>query len=221
MNYIVYYRVSTQKQGQSGLGLEAQEHAVNNYLRPTDTILNVFTEIESGRKDNRPKLAQAIQIAKLKNATLLIAKIDRLARSVRVITELQESNIKFTACDCPEANETMIQMLAVMAQWEARQISERTKLALAQAKLRGVKLGNPENLKTTKSDRQKGIREAVRKANVFAESMLPVIDDIKQEGFTSLRAIARELNERQFKTARGSEWTPTAVKNLLSRLITA
>lgn len=218
--YVIYYRVSTARQGKSGLGLQAQELAVSNYLRPTDEVLNTFTEVESGRKDNRPKLAVAIQTARLKNAILLIAKIDRLARSVRFITELQESKIRFTACDCPEANETMIQILAVMAQWEAKQISDRTKAALAQAKLRGVRLGNPQNLKTTSGDRAKGNRIAKLKADEFATSMLPIIRNIQEQGLKSLRAIARELNERQFKTARSSNWTPTTVKNLLSRMET-
>ena len=216
-NYVIYYRVSTHKQGVSGLGLKAQEHAVMNYLRPSDKILNTFTEIESGRKDSRPKLAEAIQTAKLKNAFLLIAKLDRLARSVRFITELQESKVKFVACDCPEANETMIQMLAIMAQWEAKQISERTKSALAQAKKRGVKLGNPQNLKTTEADRAKGARVAKQMADDFASSMLPVIESIKERGIKSNRGIARELNNLEFKTARNCKWTDTAVRNIIIR----
>jgi DNA invertase Pin-like site-specific DNA recombinase len=218
--YVVYYRVSTQKQGISGLGIIAQENAVKNFLRPTDEVLNIFKEVESGKKDNRPKLAVAIQTARLKNATLLIAKIDRLARSVRFITELQESKVKFVACDCPEANDTMVQMLAVMSQWEAQQISNRTKLALAEARRRGVKLGNPQNLITTTEDRLKGTQAAKENANEFAKLMYPMIEDIKEQGLITLRAIARELNQRQFKTARKSTWTPTGVKNLLARIET-
>lgn len=217
MNYIIYYRVSTTRQGQSGLGLKAQEQAVYNFLRPTDRVLNTFIEVESGRKNDRPKLLSAIQTARLKNATVLIAKIDRLARSVKFITDLQESKVKFTACDCPEANETMVQILAVMAQWEAKQISLRTKLALKQATLRGVTLGNPQNLKTTTEDRQKGVIKLKEKADAFAESMLPVIADIREEGIHTYLGISKELNSRQFRTVRNCAWTPTAVKNLLRR----
>lgn len=217
MKYVAYYRVSTKKQGYSGLGIEAQKAMVAGFLKPDDEVLDEFTEVESGRCKNRPILIKALLFAKHKNATLLIAKLDRLTRSVRFITELQESNVKFVACDCPEANETMVQLMVVMAEWEARQTSERTKAALAQAKLRGVKLGRPQNLRTTQADRQKAVKALQEKADNFAKSMMPIISDIQSGGIVSYRGIARELNRRDFKTSRKRQWTGTTVRNLLKR----
>ncbi len=217
MRYIIYFRVSTQKQGISGLGLEAQQAQVKRFLKPADVVLDTFTEIESGRNPDRPILAEAILMAGLKGATLLIAKLDRLARSVYFITKLQEAKVKFVACDCPEANDMHIQLLAVFAEYESKLISERTKAALAQAKLRGVKLGNPQNLKTSPEDRLKAILSNQRNADKFAKQMMPIIKDIQECGIISYRGIARELNKRQFQTRRKCRWHGNTVKNLLKR----
>ncbi len=217
MRYVIYFRVSTQQQGVSGLGLEAQQTQVKQFLKPDDVVLDTFTEIESGRNPDRPILAEAILMAGLKGAILLIAKLDRLARSIFFISKLQDSKVKFIACDCPQANETMIQMIAVFAEYESKQISERTKAALAQAKLRGVKLGNPQNLKTSPEDRLKAIRARQKKADDFVKSMMPIIKDIQKGGIISYRGIAKELNIREFKTRRLCQWHGNTVKNLLKR----
>lgn len=141
-HYIAYYRVSTTRQGQSGLGLEAQQQAVKQYLNGGNwQILAEFTEIESGKRNDRPKLAEAIALCKRLQATLVIAKLDRLARNVHFISGLMESGVEFVAVDNPNANRLMLHMLAAFAEHEREQISRRTKDALAAAKARGVKLG--------------------------------------------------------------------------------
>ena len=138
--FVAYYRVSTQRQGVSGLGLEAQRKAVSDYLAGNAPLAE-FTEIESGRKKNRPQLIAALALAKKQKATLVIAKMDRLARNVSFIANLIETNVKFVAVDMPEADRSFLQMAAVFAEWEGRKISERTKAALAAAKARGTVLG--------------------------------------------------------------------------------
>ena len=161
LQFVTYYRVSTQKQGTSGLGLEAQRSAVANYLaRSSKTVLAEFVEIETGKGanalDRRPQLRMALEICKKHGATLLLAKIDRLARNVHFVTGLIETGVEFIAADMPNANKVMIQMHAVMSEWERDQISERTKAALASAKARGVILGatGPANLKHNTEERQ-------------------------------------------------------------------
>ena len=144
--FVAYYRVSTQRQGQSGLGLEAQQAAVTAFTKD-QAIIAEFTEIESGRKNNRPQLAEALALAKKHKAILVIAKLDRLARNVHFISGLLESNVQFIAADMPEADRTFLQMAAVFAEWEAKKISERTKSALQMAKARGTKLGSPSSTK--------------------------------------------------------------------------
>ena len=213
MNYIVYYRVSTVRQGQSGLGIEAQKTSVSQFLKHNDIILEEYTEIESGRKSDRLILKQALTAARLKNAVLLIAKLDRLARSVHFISQLQESKVKFVCADCPEANDTMIQMLSVFAEFEAKAISKRTKSALAAAKKRGVKLGNPNNLKNILLGSINGHKSQTRYADDFAMEKSEIIKSI--EGNYS--QIAVELNSMGFKTARGSKWAPTSVKRVIQR----
>ena len=145
MKFVAYYRVSTAKQGRSGLGLEAQRASVQAYLRD-GRIVAEYVEVESGKRDDRPKLAQAIAHAQREGATLIIAKLDRLARSVAFIFALRDSGAKFIACDMPEANTLTIGLLAAMAQHERELISERTKAALAAKKARGFVLGSPQNL---------------------------------------------------------------------------
>ena len=140
--FVTYYRVSTDKQGRSGLGLEAQQAAVRNYLDgATWELVGEFTEVESGRKSERPELARALALCKKRKATLVIARLDRLARNVHFISGLMEAKVKFVACDMPEATPFMLHIYAAVAQKEARAISARTKAALAAAKQRGVRLG--------------------------------------------------------------------------------
>ena len=206
MQYIAYYRVSTQRQGQSGLGLEAQQHAVQGY-----DIIAEYTEVESGKNNNRPELARALAHAKEIGATLLIAKLDRLARNVHFITGLLEAGVPIQCADMPEADRTFLQMAAVFAEWEGRRISDRTKAALAAAKRRGVKLGSPDPAKggaATASVR----RDATTKV---APQAMPVITALRAAG-QSLRAIASALNEAQIPTAMGGQWHASSVRNLIN-----
>ena len=203
--YIAYYRVSTQRQGQSGLGLDAQRAAVSGY-----DIVAEYTEIESGKKNNRPQLSLALAHAKEIGATLLIAKLDRLARNVHFITGLIDAGVPITCADMPEADRTFLQMAAVFAEWEGRRISERTKAALAQAKARGVKLGAPDPRKGGAATAN--IRKE-RTANV-APVALPIINTLRKAG-QSLRTIASALNEAQIPSAMGGQWHASSVRNLM------
>ncbi len=212
--YVTYYRVSTQRQGQSGLGLEAQRSAVQAFLTGKEIIAE-FTEIESGRKNNRPQLAAALALAKKQKATLVIAKLDRLARNVHFISGLLESNVQFVAADMPEADRTFLQMVAVFAEWEARKISERTKLALAEAKLRGTKLGSPSPHIGSKA----GLKAINDRCNVYLENISPILQDIVGDVGFNLRAIAARLQRRGIKTAKGLDvWHPAQVGKLLRKV---
>lgn len=235
MRTINYYRVSTAKQGRSGLGLEAQRAAVEAFCaqRGCDT-LGEYIEVESGRKNNRPKLLEAIQHAKVTGATLLIAKIDRLGRNLAFITMLQEAKVKFVAVDNPEANELTVHILAAMAQAEAKAISSRTKEALQAVKARGTwrkadgtkyksgdRLGSPLGVAafgdTTQQGRENGVAVIVENAQTFAETIRPIIDAIIADGHTSLRQIAAELDTRGINTARGGGWSPNVVSHIIAR----
>ena len=212
--YITYYRVSTQRQGQSGLGLEAQRSAVQNFLAGKEIIAE-FTEVESGRKNDRPQLAQALALAKKNKATLVIAKLDRLARNVHFISGLLESGVQFVAADMPEADRTFLQMAAVFAEWEARKISERTKSALQAAKERGTKLGSP----TPELGSKRGTEALVARANAYATKVAPSINQIIAQVGTGLREVAAELQYRGIKTARGNDvWHPAQVAKLIRRV---
>ncbi len=140
-NFVAYYRVSTDKQGQSGLGLDAQRHAVASYLSGRADIVAEFTEVESGKKHDRPQLAAALAECRWRRAKLVIAKLDRLARNVYFISGLMESGVEFVAGDMPEANRLTLHILAAVAEHEREMISKRTKEALAVAKTRGTRLG--------------------------------------------------------------------------------
>ena len=206
MKFIVYYRVSTPRQGQSGLGIEAQKHACAHY-----DIVAEYTEVESGKKSNRPELAKALAHAKKIGATLLIAKLDRLARNVHFITGLLEAGVPITCADMPEADRTFLQMAAVFAEWEGRRISERTKDGLAAAKRRGKKLGSPN---PAKGGSVTGAKRASATAQVAPEA-LPIINALRKAG-QSLRAIASALNEAQIPTAMGGQWHASSVRNLIN-----
>lgn len=221
--FVPYYRVSTERQGRSGLGLEAQQEAISNFKRsrPDATFLQEFTEVESGtRKGNaRPRLQQAIEFARAKNATLLIAKLDRLARNVHFVSGLMESKVNFLALDLPEANRLTIHIMAAFAEHEADCISQRTKAALAARKARGLPLGNPQNLLDTHraAGRIEIARQRREKALHFSFQVAPLLTKLQNEGL-SLNKIAHELNTRQISTASGrtGSWTATAVKNCLA-----
>jgi len=204
--YIAYYRVSTQRQGQSGLGLDAQRFAVQGY-----DIIEEFTEVESGKKTDRPQLEAALAMAKEKGATLLIAKIDRLARNVHFISGLLDANVPIKCADMPEADRTFLQMAAVFAEWEGRRISERTKAALAQAKARGITLGSPD---PSKGGKVTGKARKAATAKVAPEAM-PIIRTLRKAG-QSLRAIASALNEAGIPSAMGGQWYASSVRNLIN-----
>jgi len=204
--YIAYYRVSTQRQGQSGLGLDAQRAAVAGY-----DIIAEYTEVESGKKAQRPELAAALAHAKKTGATLLIAKLDRLARNVHFITGLLEAGAPIVCADMPEADRTFLQMAAVFAEWEGRRISERTKAALAAAKARGTKLGSPCPAKGGAATA--GIRRDA--TTEVAPQAMPVITALRSAG-QSLRAIASALNDAGIPTAMGRQWHASSVRNLIN-----
>jgi DNA invertase Pin-like site-specific DNA recombinase len=215
--FIAYYRVSTQKQGQSGLGLEAQESAVMSYLNGGRwELVESFTEIETGKGANalerRPQLRAALEQCKKMKATLVIAKLDRLARNVHFVSGLIESGVEFMAADMPHANKTMIQIHAVMSEHERDQISARTKAALAAAKARGVMLGaaGAANLKPNIEERQQAAEE-------FAGKLKGVIEGMKARGL-SQRAMCDELNKLGIKTARGGEWSLIQLQRVMSRI---
>ena len=217
--FVAYYRVSTKKQGQSGLGLEAQKDAVADYLNGGHwTLLDQFTEIESGKRSDRPELAKALAMCRLRGATLVVAKLDRLARNVHFLSGLMESKVPFVAADMPQANNLTIHVLAAVAEAEAQAISQRTKAALKAAKARGVVLGGDKG--NLPSLARKGNRASIKSRRTLAqeraEDLLPVIADVRQQGVTSLRGIAAELNKRGIPAARGGEWTATQVRRMLA-----
>ena len=216
-NFISYYRVSTQKQGQSGLGLEAQKNSVVNYLNGGNwNLIQEFTEIETGKGadalDRRPQLKAAIDACKKQKATLVIAKLDRLARNVHFISGLIETGIDFVCADMPQANKVMLQMYSVMSEWERDQISNRTKLALQAAKARGVKLGvaGKDNLKPNIEERQQAAKE-------FAMKLKGTIEGMQSRGL-SQRAMVEELNNLGIKATKGGKWNlfqlQIVIKNL-------
>jgi DNA invertase Pin-like site-specific DNA recombinase len=218
--FIAYYRVSTQRQGRSGLGLEAQQEAVRNHLNGGDwRIVAEFTEIESGKRKDRPKLTEALAACRVHGAKLIIAKLDRLARNVAFVSALMDAGVEFEAVDFPQANRLTIHILAAVAEHEAKVISERTKAALAAAKRRGVKLGGYRaGAKLTAKARQAGVKAVQARADARAADLAPIVRELRVAGKTSLRAIADELNARHIATPRGGQWLAGSVSQLLARI---
>lgn len=220
MSYIAYYRVSTDRQGQSGLGLEAQRDAVARYVGIGDgQLLQEFTEIESGTRKklkHRPMLEAALRLAKREKAVLVVAKLDRLARDVQFVSELLNSQVKFICADMPEADRTFLQMMAVFAEHEGRRIGERTKDALQALKKQGKKLGSP----SPQVGSAAGTKALQELAGSYASRVGPVVRDIMdRSGANTLRDIAKALSERGILTPRGNtEWSPSQVNNLLKRV---
>ncbi len=187
-NVIAYYRVSTDRQGRSGLGLEAQREAVADFvIAKSWSLAGEFTEIESGKRKDRPKLAQAIAETKRIKGKLVIAKLDRLARNVHFISGLMETGVDFVAVDMPTADRFMLHVYAAMAEEEGRRISQRTKAALAAAKARGVELG--KNGRTL-------VQAHKAEAETYALSLFPIIMALRKDGYRTVRAITEALNER-------------------------
>jgi DNA invertase Pin-like site-specific DNA recombinase len=215
MDYILYLRASTQRQGQSGLGLEGQRLIAHRFLQPGDRILSEYIEVESGRKHNRPEMAQAIVETRSAGATLLVAEMSRLARSVYFTSKLMEERVRFKACDIPNADEFTINIMAAVAQKAAKDISESTKRGLAAKKARGFTLGTPANF----TDHSRGVgREAMQRnaqehvANKQARRLAGLL---RQQNFT-LAAIAAELNAHGYRTRRGGLFYKTSVLRLLA-----
>jgi DNA invertase Pin-like site-specific DNA recombinase len=218
MRFVSYLRVSTERQGQSGLGLEAQRAAIAVYTSGRGDLVAEFVEVESGKRSDRPELEKALAEAKRAGAVLVIAKLDRLARNVAFIATLIERKIEIAACDMPEANRVFLHIMAAMAEHEAQAISDRTKAALAAAKARGQALGwsIPGRQDEQRDAARKGAARNAEKADRHAGTVRPLIASLKGQGM-SLRAIAAELNARNVKTARGGDWHAMTVRNALQR----
>ncbi|MGU3419547.1 recombinase family protein [Methylobacterium sp. D54C] len=216
--FVGYYRVSTAKQGRSGLGLEAQQSAVHGYLNGGDwSLVAEVVEVESGKRSDRPKLAEALRLCRLHKATLVIAKLDRLARNVAFVSALMESGVEFVAVDFPQANRLTVHILAAVAEHEAKAISERTKAALAAAKARGVRLGGDRGVVLSAEAKAKGAAVRIAKADSRAADLLPIIQDIRAAGATTLQAVADALNAKGITTARGGQWSPVQVQRIEAR----
>ncbi len=222
MRIVAYERVSTARQGASGLGLAAQRQAIETYATARHAeILARFTEVESGRCPDRPQLARALHLAKVTGAVLVIAKLDRLSRNAAFLLALRDSGVKFAAVDLPEANDLTVGIMALVAQQEREAISRRTKKALAVARSRGVRLGNPNGAAALQRAGEGGValRAAIAcNADRHARDLAPVLEDIRAHGHSSLGAIAAELNARGMLTRRGGRWHKSTVINLLARL---
>ncbi|TXN25135.1 recombinase family protein [Methylobacterium sp. WL9] len=216
--FISYLRVSTAKQGASGLGLEAQRAAVTEYLNGGRwTVINEVVEVESGKRNDRPKLAEALRLCRLHNATLVIAKLDRLSRDAAFLLNLQAGNVRFVAADMPEANEMVVGIMAVVAQAERKMISTRTKAALAAAKARGVKLGGDRGVVPPAGASARGGAVTKSRASARAWDVAPVIEEVQADGAVSLRQIAAGLNARGIPTARGGQWSAVQVKRVMEQ----
>ncbi len=235
--FVAYYRVSTEKQGRSGLGLEAQQEAVRSYLNGGAwTLVAEVVEVESGKKNDRPRLAEALRLCRLHGAVLIIAKLDRLARNVAFISNLMESGVEFTAVDFPQANRLTVHILAAVAEHEREMISKRTKDALASKRAFYARLTEQEKAELRLRGKatqlggnrgkihlayQKGA-EASRivrsgKADRRAADVAPIVQEL-QAGGASLRKVATTLNDRHIPTSRGSRWTATQVARVMSRV---
>jgi DNA invertase Pin-like site-specific DNA recombinase len=219
--FVAYYRVSTERQGRSGLGLEAQRTAVAQFIRDRGTLIGSFVEVETGKGRNalakRPELRQALEFCQRRRATLVIAKLDRLSRSVAFIAGLMESRVPFVAVDAPDKEPFVLHIRAAMAEEEGRKISERTRAALAAAKARGTKIGSDE---TRRRNAPRGAASTKAAADLFARNTLPIIREIQAAGARTLRDIARSLAARGVATARGRRWDATQVRRILLRTAT-
>jgi DNA invertase Pin-like site-specific DNA recombinase len=217
--WVSYLRVSTDRQGKSGLGIEAQRNAVGDYLNGGNwALVKEFVEVESGKRTDRPKLAEAIQACRVYGAKLVIAKLDRLSRDAHFLLGLEKAGVDFVAADMPNANRLTVGIMAMVAEEERRMISKRTKDALAAAKRRGTKLGGDRGVVPSKKTRQMGVAALQARADAKATDLAPIIRELQAAGATSLRAIAAGLNEAGVSTARGGKWSSPQVMRVLERL---
>lgn len=223
MKYIIYYRVSTKRQGIHGLGMDAQTKMVQDYINANPgQILGEYREVESGRKKNRPELKKALAHAKLGHATLIIAKLDRLARNVAFIANLRESGVEFICCDQPHATKFTIHILAAVAEQEVDMIRERTKAALAAYKARGGLLGakhpnyKPISLEVRARAQKLGSEANKTAAITTYQDVLPMMAAARRAG-DSYAKIASHLNRMSWPTRCGKTWTATQVMRVLKR----
>jgi DNA invertase Pin-like site-specific DNA recombinase len=221
--HIGYLRVSTKGQGESGLGIEAQQAAIEAYAKQASALLlTCYVEVESGKLSDRPELARALAHARRSKATLVVAKLDRLARNVAFLSALMDSKVPFVACDNPHANRLTLHILAAVAEAEAVAISQRTRAALAAYKARGGKLGGelPQCRNLTQEARQLGAERsgiaATKAANEAYADLGPTMAELRDKGLT-LQAIAGELNAQGHTTRRGKPWNATQVGRVLER----
>lgn len=221
--FVAYYRVSTRSQGRSGLGIAAQREAVARYLNGGEwRIIGEFTEIESGKRRDRPELERALAVARAHRAPLVVAKVDRLTRSVSFLSRLLDAGVDVRFADLPAiegpTGRFMLQQMAAVAELEAGFISDRTKRALAAAKRRGVKLGGDRGARLTRKQRQAGSAVISSRATQRACDLAPVLTELRERGVISLSAIAQALTERGIPTARGGrEWLPEQVRRVLAK----
>lgn len=217
-----YYRVSTDAQGRSGLGLEAQRKAVRSLCDSRGwEIVSEFTEVESGKRNDRPQLLAALDHARLTGAKLVVAKLDRLSRDAAFTLQLRNSGVDFTCADNPDVNRLTIGLLAVINEDERERISERTRSALAAAKARGQRLGNPNGaaaLRRAAKGNNASVQAIKQGADEFAEGLRETVERIRSFGTHSLASLAVELNAAHIRTARGGQWHASSVRNLLVRL---
>jgi DNA invertase Pin-like site-specific DNA recombinase len=216
--FVAYYRVSTTKQGINGLGMDAQRDAVARYLNCGDwKLIGEFAEVESGKRNNRQEMEKAIALCRKEGATLLIAKLDRLARNAAFLLNLRDSGVDFIAVDMPHADKFTVGIMALVAEKERDMISQRTRDGLAAARRRGIKLGNPRPAQALKGAQAANLASA----DAYARRLVPVVQEIRAAHVTALRQIAQCLNARGYKTPHGKAFKAQSVKNLLGRVPTA
>lgn len=207
--FVAYYRVSTDRQGRSGLGLEAQKKAVQDFLNGGQwSLVAELTEVETGKANERPELSKALALCRKHKAKLVIAKLDRLSRNLAFIATLMDSGVEFIAVDNPHANKLTIHILAAVAQHEREMIGERTRAALQAAKRRGVKLGRNGAERLAPANRKAAVQRAM--------ALAPLIKELSQAGL-SARQMAQELTQRKIPTASGGQWHAQSVRRLCVR----
>jgi DNA invertase Pin-like site-specific DNA recombinase len=221
--FVAYYRVSTDRQGKSGLGLEAQRAAVEVYLNGGRwRIVEEFTEVESGKRADRPELDKALTAARLHRCPLVVSKVDRLTRSVAFLSRLLEAGVDVRFADLPQiegaTGRFMLQQMVAVAELEAGMISARTKIALAAAKKRGKKLGGNRGVIPSRRMHQASRKAVADRVARRAADLAPVVRQLQADGAVTLRAIAARLNERHITTSRGGTWDQTQVSRLLAQL---
>ena len=215
VTYVAYYRVSTLRQGASGLGLSAQRSGVASFLRGRGEVVAEYTDIESGKRNDRPELMKAIAACQAEGAVLLIAKLDRLTRNVAFIFALRDSGVSFVCADMPEANTLTIGVMATMAQHEREVISDRTKKALAEKKKLGFILGWPENLTSAAIDNGRRVRKLNARADENNRRAAALAGSMRQAG-QSWTSIAAALNGAGFRTRRGGLFRPVQVQRVVA-----